>query len=68
LLPVNVPPRVKAGVVVPVYGLPDESVRKNEDVEADEKPVPPLATGTIPEISEVEIPALTQLEPLYLRN
>ena len=62
MLPVTVPPRVKAGVVVPQYGVPDEFVRKNEDVEAEERPVPPFPTARMPTRDEVEM--LVRPDPL----
>ena len=62
MLPVTVPPRVKAGVVVPQYGVPDEFVRKNEEVEAEERPVPPFPTATTPESALAE--RLVNAEPL----
>ena len=46
MFPITVPPRVKAGVVVPVYGLPEALVRKKEEVEAEVSPVPPFPTAS----------------------
>ena len=65
LLPVTVPPRVKAGVVVPQYGTPELFVRKKAEVEADERPVPPFATASTPTKDEVEI--LVRPEPLPVK-
>ena len=56
---------MKAGVVVPVYGLPEESVKKNDDAETDERPVPPFATASTPTSDEVEI--LVKPDPLPVK-
>ena len=42
-----VPPRVKAGVVVAQDGTPEELVRKKEEMEVVERPVPPYTTERV---------------------
>ena len=61
-----VPPRVKAGVVVPQNGEPEEFERKNADVEAEESPVPPFATAKVPEVT-FEALRLVSPDPLPVK-
>ena len=62
MLPVSVPPRVKAGVVVPQNGVPVADESKKEEIEVVERPVPPPVTPITPTSDDVEI--LVKPDPL----